>query len=67
MLDDGGTPISMTQSRDVLELDEPEHAYVVASDRTAGTSTASDTFVLHSLSVADEARRDFERNLTNID
>lgn len=67
MLDEGGTPISMTQSRDVLELDEPGHAYVVAIDRTAGTSTASDTFVFRSLSVADEARRDFERNLTNID
>ena len=63
MLDEAGNTISMTQSRDGLELDEPDHSYVVAIDRTAGESTASDAFVFRSLSVADEARRDFERNL----
>jgi hypothetical protein len=66
MLDEAGNPISMTQSRDLLELDEPEHSYVVGIDRQTGGSKASDAFVFRSLSVADEARRDFERNLANI-
>ena len=66
MLDEAGNPIAMTRSRDVLELDEPEHSYVVAIDRRARESTMADAFVFRSLSVADEARRDFERNLPTI-
>ena len=62
MLDEAGYPISMTQARDVLELDEPEHSYVVALDQRAEEAEAH-AFVFRSLSVADEARRDFERNL----
>ena len=63
MLDEAGNPIAMTQSRDVLELDEPEHSYVVAVDERVGDATVAHAFVFRSLSVADEARRDFERNL----
>jgi hypothetical protein len=63
MVDELGNAIAMTQSRDVLELDEHEHAYVVALDRRDGGQTASQAFVFRSLSVADEARHDFERNL----
>lgn len=62
MLDEAGNPISMTQARDVLELDEPEHSYVVALDQRVEEADAH-AFVFRSLSVADEARRDFERNL----
>jgi hypothetical protein len=62
MLDEAGNPISMTQARDVLELDEPEHSYVVALDGRVEEAEAN-AFVFRSLSVADEARRDFERNL----
>jgi hypothetical protein len=63
MLDEAGNPISMTQARDVLELDEPEHSYVVALDGRIDEGTEAHAFVFRSLSVADEARRDFERNL----
>ena len=63
MLDEAGKPIAMTQSRDVLELDEPEHSYVVAVDQGVGDGSEAHAFVFRSLSVADEARRDFGRNL----
>jgi hypothetical protein len=63
MVDEAGNRIAMTQSRDVLELDEPERSYIVAVDRREGDATVSQAFVFRSLSVADEARRDFERNL----
>jgi hypothetical protein len=63
MVDEAGNPIAMTQSRDVLELDEPERSYIVTVDRREGDATVSQAFVFRSLSVADEARRDFERNL----
>jgi hypothetical protein len=56
----------MTQPRDVLELDEPERSYIVAVDRREGEATVSQAFVFRSLSVADEARRDFEGNITNV-
>ena len=67
MVDEAGTPIAMTLSRDVVELSEPDHLYLVAIDRRAGESAASDAFTFHSLSVADEARRDFERTLARPD
>ena len=63
MADESGNPIAMTQPRDVLELDEPERSYIV--DRREGEATVSQAFVFRSLSVADEARRDFARNITN--
>jgi hypothetical protein len=63
MVDEAGNPIAMTQSRDVLELDERERSYIVAVDRREGDATVSQAFVFRSLSIADEARRDFERNL----
>jgi hypothetical protein len=66
MVDEAGNHIAMTQPRDVLELDEPEHSYIVAIDRREGDATVSQAFVFRSLSVADEARRDFERNLAKI-
>ena len=66
MVDESGNRIAMTQPRDVLELDEPERSYIVAVDRREGEATVSQAFVFRSLSVADEARRDFERNITNV-
>jgi hypothetical protein len=62
-----GQPVAMLQSRDTLELDEPaSHRYVVSVDRRARDGIASHAFVFRSLSVADEARRDFARNVTNV-
>jgi hypothetical protein len=67
MVDEQGQPVAMLQSRDVLELDEPaSRRYVVSVDRRAGDGIASHAFVFRSLSVADEARRDFARNITNV-
>ena len=67
MVDEQGQPVAMLQNRDVLELEEPaSRRYVVSVDRRAGDGIASDAFVFRSLSVADEARRDFERNITNV-
>ena len=66
MVDEQGQPVAMQQSRDVLELDEPaSRRYVVSVDRRAGDGIASHAFVFRSLSVADEARRDFERNIAS--
>jgi hypothetical protein len=67
MVDEQGQPIAMLQSRDILELDEPaSRRYVVSVDRRAGDGIASHAFVFRSLSVADEARRDFAGNITNV-
>jgi hypothetical protein len=67
MVDEQGQPVAMLQSRDVLELDEPaSRRYVVSVDRRAGDGIASHAFVFRSLSVADEARRDFERNIASV-
>jgi hypothetical protein len=67
MVDEQGRPVAMLQSRDILELDEPaSRRYVVSVDRRAGDEIASHAFVFRSLSVADEARRDFARNITNV-
>jgi hypothetical protein len=67
MVDEEGQPGAMLQSRDVLELDEPaSRRYVVSVDRRAGDGIASHAFVFRSLSVADEARRDFERNIASV-
>ena len=65
MVDEQGQQVAMLQSRDVLELDEPtSRRYVVSVDRRAGDGIASHAF--RSLSVADEARRDFERNIASV-
>jgi hypothetical protein len=66
VLDQSGNRIAMTQPRDVLELDEPERSYIVAVGRREGEATVSQAFVFRSLSVADEARRDFERNIASV-
>jgi hypothetical protein len=67
MVDEQGQPVAMLQSRDVLELDEPDsRRYVVSVDRREGEATVSQAFVFRSLSVADEARRDFERNIASV-
>ena len=67
MVDEQGQQVAMLQSRDVLELDEPtSRRYVVSVDRRAGDGIASHAFVFRSLSVADEARRDFERNIASV-
>jgi hypothetical protein len=67
MVDEQGQPVAMLQSRDTLELDEPaSRRYVVSVDRRAGDGIASHAFVFRSLSVADEARRDFERNIASV-
>jgi hypothetical protein len=62
-----GQPVAMLQSRNILELDEPaSRRYVVSVDRRARDGIASHAFVFRSLSVADEARRDFERNSASV-
>ena len=67
MVDEQGQPVAMLQSRDVLEVDEPaSRRYVLSVDRRAGDGIASHAFVFRSLSVADEARRDFERNIASV-
>jgi len=67
MVDEQGQQVAMLQSRDVLELDEPaSRRYVVSVDRRAGDGIASHAFVFRSLSVADEGRRDFERNIASV-
>jgi hypothetical protein len=67
MVDEQGQPVAMLQSRDILELDEPaSRRYVVSVDRRAGDEIVSHAFVFRSLSVADEARRDFGRSITNV-
>ena len=67
MVDAQGEQVAMLQSRDVLELDEPaSRRYVVSVDRRTGDGIASHAFVFRSLSVADEARRDFERNIASV-
>ncbi|HET9249608.1 MAG TPA: hypothetical protein VFP13_06670 [Actinomycetota bacterium] len=64
LVDENGHPLAMTLPRDVLELDDPpSRRYVVAVDRRDGDRVVSHAFVFRSLSVADEARRDFERNV----
>jgi hypothetical protein len=66
MVDEQGQPVAMLQSRDILELDEPaSRRYVVSVDRRAGDGIASHAFVFRSLSMADEARRDFARSIAN--
>jgi len=66
MVDESGNRIAMTQQRDLLELDEPERSYIVAVDRREGEATVSQAFVFRSLSAADEARRDFARNIASV-
>jgi hypothetical protein len=66
LVDENGQPIAMTQSRDVLELDDPPSSrYVVSVDRRDADQITSLAFIFRSLSVADEAKRDFERNIPN--
>jgi hypothetical protein len=56
--------VAMTQPRDVLELDDPPSCrYVVSVERCEADRTTSHAFVFRSLSVADEAKRDFERRV----
>jgi hypothetical protein len=67
MVDERGQPGAMLQSRDVLELDEPaSRRYVGSVDRRAGDGIASHASVFRSLSVSDEARREFERNIASV-
>jgi hypothetical protein len=67
MVDEQGQPVAMLQSRDTLELDEPaSRRYIVSVDRRAGDGIASHAFVFRPLSVADEARRDFEPNIASV-
>jgi hypothetical protein len=67
LVDEQGQPVAMLQNRDVLELEEPaSRRYVVSVDRRTGDGIASHAFVFRSLSVADEARRDFERNIASV-
>ena len=64
LVDENGESIAMTQSRDLLELDDaPSRRYVVSVDGRDVDRITSHAFVFRSLSVADEAKRDFERNL----
>ena len=66
LVDENGQPTAMTRSRDLLELDDPpSRRYVVSVDRQDGDRTTSHAFVFRSLSVADEAKRDFDRNVVS--
>ena len=48
---------------EVEEMDQRDRQYVVWLDRNATAGRGGHVFVFHAWSVAEEARRDFERNL----
>ena len=62
LLDDHGERVSHPPT-EVEEMDQPDRQYVVWLDRQAKGGSGGHVFVFHAWSVADEARRDFERNL----
>jgi hypothetical protein len=62
LLDDHGERVSHPPT-EVEEMDQPDRQYVVWLDRQAMGGSGGHVFVFHAWSVADEARRDFERNL----
>ncbi|MGH2488582.1 MAG: hypothetical protein ACRDFR_03060 [Candidatus Limnocylindria bacterium] len=62
LLDEYGEPVSHPPT-ELQEMDQPDRLYVVWLDRRAMGGPGGHVFVFHAWSVADEARRDFERNL----
>jgi hypothetical protein len=63
LLDDHGEPVPYGPT-EVQELDQPDRRYVVWLDRTAEDVAGGHIFVFRAWSVADEAKRDFERSLS---
>jgi hypothetical protein len=61
-LDDSGQPVSYPPT-EIEEMDQLDRLYMLWVDRQAVGGPGGHVFVFHAWSVADEARRDFERNL----
>jgi len=62
LLDEHGEPVSHPPT-EVEEMDQRDRQYVVWLDRNATGGPGGHVFVFHAWSVAEEARRDFKRNL----
>jgi hypothetical protein len=62
LLDEHGERVSHPPT-EVEEMDQRDRQYVVWLDRNATAGRGGHVFVFHAWSVAEEARRDFERNL----
>jgi hypothetical protein len=62
LLDEHGERVSQPPT-EVEEMDQRDRQYVVWLDRNAPAGRGGHVFVFHAWSVAEEARRDFERNL----
>jgi len=62
LLDEHGDRVSHPPT-EVEEMDQHDRQYVVWLDRNATVGRGGHVFVFHAWSVAEEARRDFERNL----
>jgi hypothetical protein len=62
LLDEHGERVSHPPT-EVEEMDQRDRQYVVWLDRNASGGPGGHVFVFHAWSVAEEARRDFERNL----
>jgi hypothetical protein len=62
LLDEHGERVSDPPT-EVEEMDQRDRQYVVWLDRNATAGRGGHVFVFHAWSVAEEARRDFERNM----
>lgn len=62
LLDERGEPVSNPPT-ELQELEEPDRQYVVWVDRKTTEGSGGHIFVFSAWSVADEARRDFERSM----
>jgi hypothetical protein len=62
LLDEHGELVAHPPT-EVEEMDQRDRQYVVWLDRNATAGRGGHVFVFHAWSVAEEARRDFERNL----
>lgn len=63
LLDDQGEPV-LNPPTELQELDQLDRRYVVWVDRTATEGAGGHIFVFRAWSVADEAKRDFERSMS---
>jgi hypothetical protein len=64
LLDEDGDPVTYPPS-EVQELDLPDRQYLVWVDRTAPDGSGGHVFAFRAWSVANEAKRDFERSAPN--
>ena len=65
LLDEHGERVSHSPT-EVEEMDQRDRQYVVWLDRNATAGRGGHVFVFHAWSVAEEARRDFERNVRGV-